>query len=160
MPIETLFMDECTLLTGPGRILGFTFDRSYQRLLQFMPVPARLFVTVHVLERCLTIHSSLSRTVGVGYGRVWERRRGHLDCSFGFGRICLLCSMISSELRSPVPIPATRVFVLCVNSFFGHGTCEVGVCWWLWATSLLPMRISVGLMCFAGPSMSHWQQEG
>ena len=27
-------------------------------------------------------------------------------------------------------------------------------------TSLLPMRISVGLMCFAGPSMSHWQQEG
>ena len=69
----------------------------------------------------MTIHSSLSRTVGVGYGRVWERRRGHLDCSFGFGRICLLCSMISSELRSLVPIPATRVFVLCVNSFLGHG---------------------------------------
>ena len=26
----------------------------------------------------------------------------------------------------------------------------VGVSWWLWATSLLPMTISVGLICHAG----------
>ena len=62
MPIETFFMDGCTLLVGPGHILGFTL----WPILQFMAVTARLFVTVRVLGRCLTIHGPLSRTVALG----------------------------------------------------------------------------------------------
>ena len=41
-------------------------DRSYQPLLQFMAVSARMFVTGHVLDRCLTIHGSLSRSAASG----------------------------------------------------------------------------------------------